>query len=601
MAEKVLPKRSEIAPEHTWNAPSVFESDDAWRASYHAALELIPGLQRFQGKLSEGPHVLLECYTALEDVIARVSKIHVYAGMSSSVDVNNQKAAAMANQARSLHGQTLAAIAFARPELLAIGEATLKQWMADEPRLAGYAHHFDDLFRQARYVRSAEVEQILGMLADPFGSASAIAGLLTNADFKFKPAVSSTGQEIPIGQSNITSFMHEQDRELRRTAWTHYADTYLDFKNTLTTTYITSVKQAVFNRRVRGYQSTLEAALSPNNIPVEVFHNLIDSYRRHLPTWHRYWAIRHRALGVETLHPYDIWAPITSTQPAVPYTQAIEWISAGLRPLGDDYVTSLRRGTLEQRWVDIYPNEGKRAGAFSSGTQGTHPFIMMSYTDDLNGLSTLAHELGHSMHSYYTWQHQPFIYSDYSLFVAEVASNFNQAMTRAYLFNTMADPNFQIALIEEAMGNFHRYFFIMPILACFEYEVHQRIEQGKSLTADDTIALMADLFGEGYGSEMHVDRERVGITWAQFGHLYVSFYTFQYATGISGAHALADRILANEPGAADAYLNFLKAGGSGYPVDLLRRAGVDLATPEPIEKTFAVLNDLVNRLDTLTR
>jgi oligoendopeptidase F len=261
----------------------------------------------------------------------------------------------------------------------------------------------------------------------------------------------------------------------------------------------------------------------------------------------------------------------------------------------------LRRGCLEDRWVDVYPNQGKRQGAFSSGSKGTHPFIVMSYNENLNSVSTLAHELGHSMHSYLTWQHQPVVYSDYSLFVAEVASNFHQAMVRAYLLKTNPAPAFQIAVIEEAMFNFHRYFFIMPTLAIFELELHERVERGEGLTADALIALMADLFDDGYGGEVHVDRERAGITWAEFGHLYANFYVFQYATGISAAHALAKSILDGRPGAAEAYLSFLSAGNSLYALDALKLAGVDMATPGAVEQTYAVLSDYVDRLDHLTR
>jgi len=272
----------------------------------------------------------------------------------------------------------------------------------------------------------------------------------------------------------------------------------------------------------------------------------------------------------------------------------------GLKPLGDKYVNTLRQGCLQDRWVDIYPNQGKRQGAFSFGWRGTYPFIMMSYHDDLESMSTLAHELGHSMHSYLARKNQPFVYGDYSLFVAEVASNFNQAMVRANLFKTNSEPDFQIAVIEEAMNNIHRYFFIMPTLARFELEIHERVERGEGVTADDMIELMADLFSEGYGSEMHIDRQRVGITWAQFGHLYSNFYVFQYATGISAAHALAGRILEGTPDAATNYIKFLSAGSSLYPVDALKLAGVDMSTPEAVERTFAVLAGYVDRLGTLT-
>jgi oligoendopeptidase F len=363
----------------------------------------------------------------------------------------------------------------------------------------------------------------------------------------------------------------------------------------------TGVKQDVFVMRARGYRSSLEASLASNFIPVEIFHNLIDTFRRHLPTWHRYWRVRRRMLGYDTLREYDVKAPLTASPPHVPYETAVGWIAEGMRPLGDEYVSVLTRGATTERWVDAYPNVGKRMGAFSSGVPGTHPFIMMSYNDDLAGLSTLAHELGHSMHSYYTFATQPLMaYSRYGLFLAEVASNFNQALVRDHLFRTQADPGFQIALIEEAMGNFHRYFFIMPTLARFELEIHERVEKGQALTASSLNGLMAELFAEGYGDELTMDAERTGITWAQFHtHLYSNFYVYQYATGIAAAHALAEGILAGRPGAAERYLAFLKAGGSQYPLDTLRAAGVDMATPEPVESAFAVLSGLVDRLEAL--
>jgi len=267
--------------------------------------------------------------------------------------------------------------------------------------------------------------------------------------------------------------------------------------------------------------------------------------------------------------------------------------------MGKDYVSIMRNGCLEERWVDVYPNKGKRTGAFSWGAPGTHPFIMMSYTDSIFSLSTLTHELGHSMHSYLTWENQPPIYSDYSLFVAEVASNFHQAMVRDYLLKTNSDRDFQISVIEEAMANYYRYFFIMPTLARFELETHTRIENGQPLTADSMIELMADLFIEAYGDTVEVNREHLGMTWARFGHLYSDYYVYQYATGISGAQALSNRVLRGESGAVEDYLGFLKSGASDYPLDVLKKAGVDLTSSEPVEEAFAVMADYVDRLEKL--
>jgi oligoendopeptidase F len=349
----------------------------------------------------------------------------------------------------------------------------------------------------------------------------------------------------------------------------------------------------------RRFENSLQAATYANNVPESVFHNLIAVFKENLSTWHRYWRVRRRALGVDSLHVYDIKAPLTEAVPRVSYAQAVAWIAAGMAPLGEEYVSVLRQGCTSDRWIDRARNKGKAEGAYSSGSYDTAPLILMSYADNLESLSTLAHELGHSLHTYYSNKNQPYLYSDYSMFVAEVASNFNQAMVRDYLLRSQPETSFQIALIEEAMSNFHRYFFIMPTLARFELQMHTWVEDGAPISAEILNDLMADLFEEGYGGEVKYERPRVGITWAQFGHLYANFYVYQYATGISGAHALARGVLDGQPGAAERYLNFLKAGGSVYPLDALRQAGVDLTGPAAVEEAFAHLSELVDRLESL--
>jgi oligoendopeptidase F len=400
-----------------------------------------------------------------------------------------------------------------------------------------------------------------------------------------------------VAQGNFNALLGDSDRRVRRTAWESFGDAHLSMKNTMANCLSAGVQQHVFAARVRKYGSSLEAAVQPNFIPVEVFHNLIDTYRRNLPTWHRYWAIRRRALGYDKLHVYDVKAPLTQNPPEVPYAKAVEWISDGMQPLGDEYVSVMRRGATEEHWVDIYPNQRKASGAYSDGFVGTHPFILMSYTDDIYSMSTLAHELGHSMHSYLTWKNQPMAYAFYGMFAAEVASNFNQAMVRAHLMKTNPDRDFQISVIEEAMSNFHRYFFIMPALARLELEIHQRVERGLGLSADYVSGLMADLFREGYGTEVEIDADRIGITWAEFsGHMYMNFYVYQYATGISAANALARKVLEDGDEAAARYISFLSSGDSLYPMDALKLAGVDMASPEPVEKTFGVLAEMVDRL-----
>lgn len=594
-----LPLRGEIPVEQTWDLASVYPTPADWEAACAELTAQLPALAAFRGRLAEGPATLLALLSPMQEAGVLLGKILIYASNGASVDTGDQTAAARAGQARTLMANFAAATAFFDPELMAVGLDQIDAWIAATPELAFFSHYVDRLRLRQAHVRSGEVEEVLALTGDPFSGPFNVYGMLNNADMVFRPAVAADGTELEVGQASIGALVTHPDRAVRRSAWESYADSYLAFRNTHAAAFTAGVKQNVFNARVRGYASSLHASLESNYIPVEVFHNLIAVFKKHLPTWHRYWRLRKRALGLDALGVYDIKAPLAGSKPVVPFEQAVEWIAEGMAPLGQAYVDVLRRGCLEERWVDRARNRGKREGAYSSGSHGTHPFILMSYQDDLFSLSTLAHELGHSLHSYHTRRTQPFIYGRYGLFLAEVASNFNQAMVRDYLFRTQTERAFQIGLIEEAMSNYHRYFFIMPTLAQFELEAHSRAERGAPLSADILTGITADLFAEGYGGEVDFDQPRIGITWAQFGHMYMNFYVYQYATGISAAHALAQPILAGDQAAAGRYLDFLKSGGSRYPLETLQQAGVDMTTPEPVEAAFGVLAGLVDRLETL--
>jgi oligoendopeptidase F len=595
---QTIPLRSEIDPKYKWNAESVFATPEAWDAEVQAILAAVPEVRKFQGNLTD-PATLAEAFKAVEDLTARTMRVFVYANFSAAVDTTDQQAAGMVGKAQGMMGQAAAATAFMEPELIALGEETLRRWVADEPRLAIYNHYVDDLFRQQAHVRSAEVEEVLGMLTDVGRGPYTTATMLTNADFKFPAARDEQGRDVEITQGSLHGILAGSDRSARKTAWETYMDQHLAFKNTLSSNLATAIKMDVFRSRVRRHGSALEASLFGSNIPVEVYHNLLEVFKKNFPVWQRYFAIRRKALGVDKLYPYDMWAPLTKNEVKLGYEESVELICAGLAPMGEEYVATVRKGCFEDRWVDVYPNQGKREGAFSSGAPGTHPFIMMSFNNNVFSLSTLAHELGHSLHSYLSRKHQPIVYMRYTLFAAEVASNFHQAMVRDYLLKNKTEADFQIAVIEEAMANFYRYFFIMPTLARFELETHTRVEKGQPLTADSMIALTADLFSEAYGGQVEVDRERVGITFATFQHMFMNFYVYAYSTGISGANALSRRILTGEPGAVEDYMGFLKAGSSLYALDALNRAGVDLTTPAPVEAAFAVMEGYVDRLEKL--
>jgi len=600
---KPLQTRAEVDRRFTWDSEGVFPDHGAWEEAVQTILSRLPDLAEFKGHLGDSPDMLADWFDANERVHRLMAKVMVYSTMEYSCDVGDQEAAARADRARSTAARLGAAASFAIPEMLQVGIPRLREWVATSPRLSHLGHYFDRLEKLQKRIRSAEVEELLTQVSDPLATALSVHGVLANTDLKFAPAVGSDGALHEVAQGTISSLLTNADREVRRTAFESYADQHLAMQHAMAASLSGGVKRDVFFARARGYASSLEAALEPSHIPVEVFQNVVRTFRDNVGTWHRYWRIRRQILGLAVLKPYDARAPLTSNPLPVPYEEAVEWIAQGVASLGEDYVAVLRKGAFEDRWVDIYPNKGKRMGAFSTGGMDTPPFIFMSYNDDIYSMSTLAHELGHSMHSYHARRTQPFVYSNYGLFQAEVASNMHQALTRRHLLATKTDPAFQIGVIEEAMSNFYRYFFIMPSLARLELEVHERVERGVALTADSLNELMADLMMEVFGSEVDVgerDRERIGSTWAQFHtHLYSNFYVYQYATGIAAADHLVGRVAAGDAKAVESYIKFLKSAGSMYPLEGLQMAGVDMTSPEPVEAAFATLASMVDRLEKL--
>lgn len=598
-----LPKRRDVPKERQWNIENVFATQDAWEEAFAQLDARIPTLEPFAGRLSESGQVLWEAIEALMDVYVLRWRISLYAGMLRSGDAGDQSAAALVGRVSAIGSRLGAATAFFDPELLAIPEDSLERFYEDEPKLQRYRHHFGSLRLLKSHVRSAEVEELLAQVGPMRSGPSQLYRTLVDAELKFADATDSDGASHRVEQGSIGDFFEQPDRALRQSAWESYADGYLSVKNTLASALTQSMQGYVFDSRARNYSSVLESRMAPSAIPRSVFDNLIATFVANLPTWHRYWELLRKSLGVSSLHVYDTPlthgpASVTPVRRKISWDDAVTMICDGMAPLGRDYVGAMRRGLTEDRWVDAWPNQGKGSGAFSSGAPGTHPFIMMNYAEDINSVSTLAHELGHSMHSYLTWQNQPYVYSGYSLFAAETASNFNQAMVRAHLLKT-ADDDFRLQVLEEAFSNFFRYLFVMPTLARLELDSYTTLESGQALTADLLSGKVSALFAEAFGPSVTIDADRVGITWAQFGHLYSSYYVYQYATGISAANALAQQVLTEGEPAATRYLEFLKAGGSVYPLDALKAAGIDMTTPEPIQAGFDVLKGLVDEYERL--
>jgi oligoendopeptidase F len=596
-----LAKRSEVEKEKTWSVETVFANETEWRK----ALETLPAsateIAKYAGRLNESGTVLFEALALRDRIMMEAYKISMYASLLASIEGTNTTYTSMNAEIASAGAQLSGAAAFFGPELIAFDDAKLEQFIRNEPKLEIYQHYFDELRSQRDHVRSFDVETLLAQASDPLGAVHSISSAVNDADMKFK-SIMRTGQEVEVSHSSVGEYLSDTNSAVRRAAFEAYADGHLAFQNTLAATLQGSVKSYVFRSRARNYGSSLEMSLARNHIPKRVFENLLETFKEYQPVWHKYWRLRKQAMNGQLRTSdapiYESPAPLVAST-KVTFLEASHLIIKGMEPLGAAYTDPMRKGLLEQRWVDWGQNQGKGAGAYSSGAQGTHPFIFMSWTDDLYSLSTLAHELGHSMHSYFTNLTQPAIYTEYSMFVAEVASNFNQAMVRHDLLKSATDKTAKLALLEEAFSNFHRYLFVMPTLAQLEREMYERVERGGSINAPFLSERLVELFSEGYGGAVEIDATRLGASWMNFGHLYSPFYVYQYATGIAAANALAKDVLTGGEPAAGRYMEFLKTGSSRYPIDALKLAGIDMNNPEPVQRGFEVLKSMVDELETV--
>jgi oligoendopeptidase F len=599
-----LPNRKDVPLERQWAVESVYASLEEWESAFAAAAAKIPGIARFEGHLGASSAMLLQAIEEIDVVIQEIGRIWLYASMLQAGDAADQAAQALCSRAMALSVQFSTTSAFYDPEVLAIAPERLAEFLAAEPELAWRRHHFETLSLLRPHVRSAEVEGVLAQVGEISGGVHTAHDALIDADLKFAHAVTPSGERLPVAQGTVASLVQHTDRAVRKAGWESYADGYLGMKNTLAACLTTSGKSEIFHVRTRGYENVLQSRLVYDAIPRVVVENLLNTVQENLPVWHRYWSVLRKGLGVEKLHGYDVPlyespATLITQRASLSFDDSVRIICDGMAPLGERYLAPMRRGLTEDRWVDAWPNVGKGSGAFSSGTYGSRPFIMMNYDSDYLSLSTLAHELGHSMHSYLSWEKQPHIFSNYSLFAAETASNFNQALVRAHLLNTVTDRDVRLQVLEEAISNFHRYLFVMPALAAFELDFYTKLENREPVTADGMSAKIVELFRKGYGDAVEIDEERLGITWAQFSHLYSAYYVYQYATGISAANALAQQVLAEGQPAADRYLSFLEAGGSMYPLDALKLAGIDMTSPAPITAAFGVLSGMIDEMEKL--
>jgi len=598
-----VPERGEIDEQHKWQLDSIFESDDAWADHFETISERIEELAAYEGRVTGSPETLLELLELREELMREVAQLSVYATLRSSEDTRNQEYQALSGKAEALSSEASSATSYIEPEIQELTEADIEQFIDAEPALAEYEHFFDDVLRGKPHTRSKEVEELLAELGEVTSSPSEIYSMLSNADMEFPTVEDPDGEEIEISQANFTTLQKHENRAFRQRVHEAYYDEWETVRNTVGTSLKKQVRKDVKVARARNYETAREAALDGPNVPVAVYDTLVETVHDNLDFLHRHAEIKRDALGVDDLQMWDLYTSITGEEgPDVEYEQATEWIIEAVEPLGESYRDRLAEG-LDSRWVDVYENRGKRSGAFSSGTYDTQPFILMNYQDDISSMFTLAHELGHSMHSELAQESQPWHDASYEIFVAEVASTVNETLLTQHLLETVDDDELRLHVLDEYLERFRSTLYRQTMFAEFEQQIHERAENDEPLTPDVFDELYGGLKSDYY--EPAVIDDRIYREWQRIPHFYYNFYVYQYATGISAAVAIVDGILGDsatdavdESAAAD-YREMLAAGGSVYPIEALELAGIDMTSADPIESALGVYDTYLDRIDEL--
>lgn len=593
---KELPKRSEVPVELTWRLEDIFATDEEWEKEFKQLQQEIPKAEQYKGKLGESADQLY-AYLKLEDEIwNRLGKLYTYAHMRYDQDTTNSFYQGLNSRAENLATQASSAMSFAVPEILTIDEERIAAFLEEKKELRLYKKVLDEINRQRPHVLSEKEEALLAEASDALSNPSQTFSMLNNADLTFPTVVNEDGEEVDLTHGRYSTFMKSKDRRVRKEAFQAMYETYGKFKNTFASTLSGNIKTHNFSAKVRNYDSARQAALNRNNIPEKVYDNLVEAVNEKLPLMHRYIKMRKKALQLDELHMYDIYTPlIQDVEMKITYEEAKDYVLKGLEPLGQDYIQIVKEG-FENRWIDVVENKGKRSGAYSSGSYSTNPYILLNWQDSVNDMFTLAHELGHSVHSYYTRKTQPYRYGNYSIFVAEVASTCNEALLNDYMIKNLEDEKQKLYLLDHFLEGFRGTVFRQTMFAEFEHDIHQREQNGEVLTAEHLTNIYYELNKKYYGEDI-VHDEEIGLEWARIPHFYYNYYVYQYATGYSAATALANDILAGKDGAVDRYIEFLKAGSSDYPIEVLKKAGVDMTSKQPILDALDVFEEKLNEME----
>lgn len=585
--------------QYRWKLEDIYPSDELWEKDFQQVEELQREITKYKGKLGQSAQMLLETLQTYERLQMLNEKVYTYASMRQDEDNSNTAYQALKDRAAGLNARVNAAVSYIVPEILSIPLEKFNSFRQQEPGLSTFSFFLDELIRQKPHVLSEAEENILAQSSEVTQAPGKIFRMLNNADMTFPSIKDEEGKEIPVTHGSYQKLMLSGDRRVRRDAYNSLYSGYSSHKNTMAATLASSVKRDIFLARVRKHNSALEAALFADNVPQEVYSNLIETVRQNISLMHRYMALRKKLLGLNELHMYDVYTPfVKNIQWGIPYPEAVEMVKKALVPLGDSYVQIMTQG-FNSGWVDVYERKGKTNGAYSWGPYGVHPFILLNYQGSLHDVFTLAHEMGHAMHSYYSYQEQPYINAHYSIFTAEVASTVNEALLMKYLLNTVNDLNKKLYLINHYLEQIRGTLFRQVMFAEFEKIIHEKAEAGEALTSEMLSSIYQQLNKDYYGPEMVLD-ENISLEWARIPHFYNAFYVYKYATGISAATSISRQLLEEGELAVDKYIRFLKRGGSDYPLNLLKDAGVDMKSSKPVQDTLNLFNELLQELETIT-
>lgn len=598
MMAKELPKRSEVKEEYTWDLSAMFASKEAWEEQLSACRTLTGELEAFEGKVTASAENLLAVLEKSADAEQKLELAFSYAERLFDQDQKNTAHQAMSQRMYTLYTDYSSRTAFIVPEILAADTDLLEQYIKEKPALALYRGQIQEIQRRKAHSLSSEMEKLVAMTGEMAQVPDQVFSIISNADMVYPQITDENGETVRLSHGNFVPLEESADRRVRKDAFENFYSVYKQFANTLAGLYNGQVKQQIFYAKARNYPSTLEAAVDANNVPSKVYYNLVETVNKNMDKMHRYVRLRKKCLGVDELHMYDIYTPmIADVAKKITFEEAKETVLKALAPLGEDYVAKVKEG-FESRWLDVYENEGKRSGAYSAGAYGAHPFVLLNHNDTLDNMFTLAHEMGHAMHSYYSNENQPYIYAGYKIFVAEVASTCNEILLMEYLLANTEDQKERAYLLNHYLDSFKGTVYRQTMFAEYEMRSNAMVENGENLTADNLCALYLELNKKYYGPDM-VSDEEISYEWARIPHFYYNFYVYQYATSFSAAVAIAHEILEKGAPAVERYKEFLSGGCSKSPVELLKMVGINMEEATPIQNALDVFGEVLDEIETL--